>query len=497
MKKLMEVFFDPDRLPFYMVFIMLLFWFIFNLHGNKLPVNGGLGWDGVSYASWTPRSVLHSVCTYYSARIFPSLAVFYVIKLFSIAHINIGIVTAFYIYDLAVLSIGLYFFVKISRLQKWPFSVFLLGFAAIFINFNVLRQVPYVPVSTDSTALALGVGLIYCYLAGRNLWLVILSLIASFTFPVLPIIGYMFLLFPYKTQEKCLFKINALVISSKRAAMAISIILALIYSIISAYLFWSLDSIPKVSLSGFWNWANSFSYSYVVAVISLCFYFIYNIFLVKSFVSKKIVIPVVLIRWVIVFIIILIVHFVKVHFIIDPTAISPLTPKAFFINLFTMNLQGPLSTLTPYFIFYGPPMLLVMISWKKIVEQAVQLGTGMILVLIMLALFSFDSEARELMPFLGFIIFLLCEVSKEYNIRFSYLILLFSLTVSRLWCPFPSSASAFSNYATLPTQIVFMTSGRYTSNFFYLVQTLIFIVAFYVIYRMSKSSYFLNKKSSD
>src|SRR5262249_45416437 len=66
----------------------------------------------------------------------------------------------------------------------------------LFVNFAVLKWVPYYPVLTDVYALTLGLLMLYCYLADRALALGVLTALGAFTWPPLIYQGSLLLLFP-------------------------------------------------------------------------------------------------------------------------------------------------------------------------------------------------------------------------------------------------------------------------------------------------------------
>ena len=77
--------------------------------GERVPVNGGLGWDGVIYARWASdfheEIFVRRVDTYYIQRILPAAVVHYSLRALAISLTDRHVMTAFGILSVLLLTL--------------------------------------------------------------------------------------------------------------------------------------------------------------------------------------------------------------------------------------------------------------------------------------------------------------------------------------------------------------------------------------------------------
>jgi len=169
--------------------------------GEILTVNGGFGWDGTRYAAiakdFGPEVFGRKLDAYRMQRIAPSGAVHYGLRLLGLSTADDAhILRGFQVYNMLLLIAGVYAWHGIAaRLGLGPRGLWL-GFAAMYVNFAVLKMTFFSPVLTDTTALVAGMFLLYGHLAGHA-WLVwLVGLAGAFTWPLLLPLALVLLAFP-------------------------------------------------------------------------------------------------------------------------------------------------------------------------------------------------------------------------------------------------------------------------------------------------------------
>ena len=167
---------------------------------ERVKVGDGFGWDGILYGNWARdfyREVfVTKVNTYYIQRVLPSAVVHYSLRFLHIPRSDAAILTAFGIQACVLLTFMAECWRRIARelgigtAGKW------LGFSALFLNYIALKYVYYCPVSTDIWAYALGMVMLLFYLRGQTVWLVEVTAIGAFCWPLCVPVGAIMLVFP-------------------------------------------------------------------------------------------------------------------------------------------------------------------------------------------------------------------------------------------------------------------------------------------------------------
>ena len=170
--------------------ISSIFW------GEKIPINGGFGWDGQIYGTVAQQMDVHALDTYYFHRILPSTIVHYALILLRQPLDNHTIILAFSLLNLAMLLLSCVLYRFIAKELLLGNAGFWFGFAAIFVNYPCAKVFWYYPVQTDTTALALSLALLLFYLKKQPFLVFSVALLGAFTFPTLIYAGTFLLVFP-------------------------------------------------------------------------------------------------------------------------------------------------------------------------------------------------------------------------------------------------------------------------------------------------------------
>ncbi|MEX2138505.1 MAG: hypothetical protein WD894_04550 [Pirellulales bacterium] len=170
------------------------------LAGERIPFNNGLGWDGAIYAQWARdfhREAFETgIDAYRIQRILPAAITHYSLRALGMTLSDKHIINCFAAINIISITLAAMFWVRIAdRLSisargKW------LGFTALFLNYAVLKNTSFNPVLTDMPAYAVSAGMVWAYLAQRQLALFVLTAIGAFVWPTLIYIGAILILFP-------------------------------------------------------------------------------------------------------------------------------------------------------------------------------------------------------------------------------------------------------------------------------------------------------------
>lgn len=172
------------------------------VYGDKISINGGLGWDGMRYAQWARnfyyRVFERGLDSYDVQRLLPSAVVYHVLDWFTLPKTNHNVVQAFGIYNSVLLAGAAICWILISREIGLGLSGRVAAFVGFFINYPALAFAFYCPVMTDMTALFLGTLMIYLYLTNHRIWLGLATLAGGFVWPTAPVVGILLFIFPRK-----------------------------------------------------------------------------------------------------------------------------------------------------------------------------------------------------------------------------------------------------------------------------------------------------------
>jgi len=175
---------------------------LLTIFSERIPLNGGLGWDGSVYGRMVKEFEkfphIPNVNTLHARRFVPSGVIYCVLTALNLPRNNINIIHAFQIYNIVLLVLVGYVWVlisdelQISNKGKW------LGFMALFLNNAVLKFFFYYPVLTDVTALFFVILMVYFWLRDNKVGLVVVSFLGAFTWPTLIYQGLILYMFPRK-----------------------------------------------------------------------------------------------------------------------------------------------------------------------------------------------------------------------------------------------------------------------------------------------------------
>ncbi len=171
--------------------------------GERIGVNGGLGWDGKTYGGWAVsywRAMAKGVTEFQAQRVLPSGIVHYLLRAFGVTRTVPHVILGFQLFD-ALLLVGsavvwwrIALLLELSRRAAW------IGFVALFGSFAGLKQALYYPCLTDTAAFALATAMVWAFLGRRHIVLFLLIALSALTWPSLPVFGSILLILPRPRQ---------------------------------------------------------------------------------------------------------------------------------------------------------------------------------------------------------------------------------------------------------------------------------------------------------
>jgi hypothetical protein len=464
-KQLENKFFEKN-IKIFLCLLVCIYAIIYYFSGDKLPVRGGLGWDGLVYGAYAKNFIAEissNSDAYHVSRCFPSFLIWSICRVLRI-HLDTpaAIFTAFYIFNNMCFLLIALVWNRICVFKKFSFEVFVFGFLCFFCNFIFFKYYQYAPVLTDVFALLLGMLALYFYVKDMYISLYLLLIPIMLTWPIGVV--FIFILTVFN-------KIKSPLILSKRK-FKYAFLIALIYGLIIIFLS------HTEYLKNIYRLAGINDVAVNLSVLSASIASLYVFLIVKevrfTFLSKKLI----SVNRLLIFICFFILAFSIYHYLLglsfhnstDPSALSSRLISTFlFIYVPTGPLIKPGIFLTMQVATWGPVTLLFIIYCKQMFKKAYNENLALVVLLLISFYFGLNPQYRFNTFLMPITIFLLCMVMQDLKINYKFnlwfgLIALFS---SKIYLPLNvgNMPSEPSSYDLLHTglQRFFMNSGDWVS----------------------------------
>lgn len=468
--------------------IFLIFYGVaYIIWGEHIKEGDGLGFDGVDYGNITMHfeemlSGQTTVLSFRAQRIFPSVVAYIFFKTIGIQPKSGQVVNFFEWYNLFLLLLAANTWGSLANFFRLDSKRQLLGSLGLFCNHAVLKYNMYYPVLTDTTAFCISLLMLWAFFLRKPYFLLFLIFLGSFTFPTLPLIGSIFLIFPYKETNTRQLNHHYKIIFPTLLMIAFIFVFCLHVS-----LYFSSYLSPVFILSLFIIFSY-WSYSAYYVFDSLCFFNLKCI--IKS------------INFINVFICIMI-------FIVTNFIISMITPKwapassgslqlnantasmanDYFYSVIFDATKRPCEFFIAHCLYYGPLLLMASCFYRQILYICQEFGYGFIFAFVLVLFHSIMPISRQLIA--EYPIFVLSTIlvvnkvpiSPKFMILFTFL----SLILSKFWMLFnlvPASPPSkgwvqgfsFENYVS--------STGWWMSDSYFIGQgaTIIFIAILFYFY---------------
>lgn len=487
--------------------VIILLWGFFSINFiSIIPIASGFGWDGMEYAkvalNW-PDIVGH-LDRYRAGRILPSVIVYYSLVLFNFSISLENILSGFQFYNMIVLFFSAIVWVQIAKkidlsvIAKW------IGFVSLFINYPVLNLYFYYPALTDSTALLLGLLLLYSYFVKNRILLLIVSAISFFCWATIIVIGL--LLFILSDNEKMSYHDC---LENKKINIILFIIFMFPFVLLFAY--YNLDGVLKRLIVDLrideilqLNFKNKYRYNQINLIkivnsfLILLSISIFSWFLLKKINVKKMITVVffnkkIVIKILLSFIIVGILSFLKSLLYSDE--IPTITSQMYFFGVISGSIRFPLQFIICHIAYWGPAILLILINIKAYIEEIRKSDIAIIGGWLFTLFFIYNAESRAITNFYPFIVILTLSAIDFSKIKKPFLFFscfsLVSLILSKIWLPIkiPSSVypnAIWDNLDKFPMQWYFMNFGLWINKEMFILYSFCSAVLFVIFYIISK-----------
>lgn len=388
--------------------------------GELVNINGGLGWDGKSYAAIARNLAVGGGASGLvpEFRFLPSAIVHYLLLLVGSAFTNSNIRLGFQLYDAILLLATVFIFFQV--LEDVGYSVKSQTFAGVclILNFCFLKWSFWYPILTDQSAIFLSTLLLYFYTKGNTFWLLITAFIGYLTNPALFLVGAILLTIPRKSTKVEPIRIQAIV--------GIWFLLFLLFVLLFVW-FYSFNNNSGIVLK-------NTKYSALAVML------FGSIGLALSARNKHVFSRAVLLsnlQWD------RLLFCVAFYFLFTGIGTStrgsniPGQTISSIIGLLGINLNYPFVTLVACFAFYGPVVALMVFYWGRISRSSYRIGVGFHLVLVFGLILLLLVRPRQFMAVYPFFVLAITEAFSRFEWKWGNVLgfAVASLLLARFWEP--------------------------------------------------------------
>jgi hypothetical protein len=428
--------------------------------GEKVPTARGLGWDGQIYADIIRNLPNIDVSVYYAHRLLLPTLVWFVAPDTS----TISITTTFNLLQIGVqaASVLLWFRVakRFSRAQK------LLGFSALFLNFEALKFTHFNVVSVDATAILLS--LVMLAVRHHRNFVSAISILSSFTWQMGTLTGAM-LLALCPTNSKGI----QISIWLFWAALAIGIIGFISFSVVDCP---ALPIIPgrggtpdflchagRAVFTGFPSWV-----LFGIAALQL----------IPFGRIRSIALPIVVIA----------LPAIIAHILANPAKTAGGTIPLLAEMAITPAEGFFLLPLVSIVIFWGPLALLAMLRWSRVAEiaRSEALAAPLILGLVL----ALPTEPRYITFAWPILVYCTVKAYPDISERLSLAFGGLSLALSKVWLPLTAAPWPITEAPTdqFPLQYYFLSLGYWMIPSTFWPQALVVALLTLAFHRLLRST---------
>lgn len=488
-----------SRISLVLIFFTILF---FTLIGEKVPLNDGMGWDGMNYfrtvQSFTELIANQGYDRYAIQRIMPWGLVNIVFKFFNIETSSYNALFSAVIINVVALLLSIFYFFRISDLKKWKISTEIVAFASLFYSYAILKVTGYYVMLSDNIGFLWGMMLVYYFLSEKRLHLLVLSILGIVNWPTVALISGLVLY--------CLPRNEIKIQSSLKGVDAICYdvvlwgltLLPILYQLISIiappihdFHFFQYDGRPKTNIVVF-----------LISIVCVCAYWYYHLSPFKLSITniiKDIKVKELFLKLLVCLLIYLVSNTLLYSLANDGD--NGLNMLTFFKKLLISGTTNPFSYVESYFAYYGPIIILIILLWRESVKYIVKKGMGYFCVIILSIFFFIFPEARVSIMFIPFMVLPIIEYIDSLKLKkwVPYLYVIACLILSHVWFPINAdgmeSALFEDSYASLskfPAQRIFMCSGIWQNDQMYMIFMAITCFIGIILFMGIKNKWFIN-----
>src|SRR3569833_991808 len=404
--------------------------------GERIGINAGQGWDGISYTEWARdfARVLHDGLTHCLA-------------------LRVGAVLA------AAAGLG----ANLAARMQWSRAAAWAGFIALFGSFAVAKHATYYPALTDPTALALGMLMVWAYITDRQIALWCCAALGVVTWPALPPLALALLVFPRAQMADAGAPLD------RRIALAAGAMAAAVFVGVA---FHFLDHpVPGVGDEKFASWAPRGllwrTVPLLVALIAAGIAFALAPVRARALVAyaralarRRFVIAVTAA--------ILLIGLRALYLARVGTHGEGPTGAQFLCEHTLAALRGPLWGPVAHIVYFGPIIAVALECWRRVCAVAWSWGPAAVLALVLVVAFAAGSNSRQwnhLEPFL--VDATIAATGAWWSPRLVLGFAVLALVWSKVW--FHIGYDTVHDWHSFPNQRYFMIAGPYSTDSPYVV----------------------------
>jgi hypothetical protein len=364
--------------------------------GEKIPVRDGYGYDGRNYAEIVelyPGWVESYADSYRIQRVLPAVTCAAVMQVLGIERRPAAIVRGFVTLNALALAVSFLATLGIARTLRFD-AVRTVGlFSACFLSYALVKLPSFYPILTDHVAASLGLVLTFLYLRGRSLALALCTAVSAFVWPTLPLLGVLFLSFPYGTR----------IAVPPRVVRVVSVVVPLVLGI--GFLLFAFEI---YGARHFQHWAfDPASRGWFVSVPLALVYLVAGAYYVcqslrgdgkapETFRDSLRRLP-----WKSIVLAVALLASLRLTQGLLVSAQSRLSQHEFLLRVVAYATEKPLIFLVAHVAFFGPAFLLVVLGFPRLCREAFEAGLALQVVLGAFVVFTLFSESRSFTPWWG------------------------------------------------------------------------------------------------
>ncbi len=420
-----------------------------HLGSELIPVRDGIGYDGATYAKVVqdPSGVLlgHQLDVHRVQRVLPSLVVHLMLRPFGLHTSDAAIVVGFQILNYTLMALSTLFWWRIARRLELSRVAGWAGFLALVVNYGLLKYQAYSSVMTDSGGFFLGVLTVWCLVFRRHEELLLVAVLGSFTWPTVTYAA-----------------LGLYVLSRPQGPLRPSRWWGLVTAGVLAVV------VPALSVRTFrcgTDCASTLMNNAVVPELiwlSTAFLVLWMFFAFRPLL-ELLTVPNVLrsIAWLrLVVAVVVLVALARLHHeLADP---SFRTVSRTLYNTLLGGVVKPAGFLVAHAAYFGPAVVLLVLTWRRAVGALKDLGLGAVAVTTGFLFIAITCEARILMNEWPMFVLLAAMVVDRLDWRARSLAVFAALSVvaSRIWFPIYEGRGPWTgDWRKFPDQYIGMSLG--------------------------------------
>jgi|GEM_PF-1450203 len=437
--------------------------------GERIGVNYGQGWDGMSYTDWATawwdRIMVAGTTQYQCQRVLPSAIVHYGLRALGMVPSVGRVIVAFQVFDVAMLAFAAALWARLGAAMGWRRAARWVGFVALFGCFANARHALYYPTLTDPAAFALGMVVAWAFLTDRPIALGVAAALGAVTWPVLTPIALVLLVLPRPGVDG-VDAVPALEARWHRPVRWTALAIAAAASAAFVAIGLHYRAHPAPGVGRFTTWVRGdllwLTVPLLIATIGAGTYVLlaqpraWNVMGYLRRLAKP--------RLVAAIVAAIAIELARAWWIRRTGTRGPGFATATFLDEHTQAaLLGPLWGPLYHVVYFGPLMIAVALRWRRIAELAAACGPGVVIALAMTLAFAVSSQSRQWIHLLPLVVALAIAATDEvWTTRRALGFTALALVWAKLWLVIGYDVHVA--HLEFPNQRYYMNLGPWAST---------------------------------